>query len=162
MAWVPEKVVFRLHEDPLRYVRLTDDYPAGTSGVAQLLDELEVPLDAPARTAQGALRKAGQGRRTTLVSAALRWRRDKANEHVHPFTSVSQIAGNTPSDDASETVRETHGDDSDLRLETPRETRETCSPGRLGNVSPPIGGNVPEPPSENGDWHPEEDEELAL
>ena len=80
MSWVPERVTFGLFEDPLAYKRLAEDWPAGTGEVANILDRLEVPLDASMRTAAAALRKIDEGRRRPMVSAALRWRREKASD----------------------------------------------------------------------------------
>lgn len=77
MSWVPEKVTFGLTEDPLTYKRLADDWPAGTGETANLLDRLEVPLEASVRTAQAALRGVDEGRRGLLIQAALRWRRER-------------------------------------------------------------------------------------
>ena len=77
MSWVPEKVTYRLTECPLAFTRLADDWPAGTGEIANILDRLEVPLDAKARDAATALKGIGEGRRTELVLAALRWRRER-------------------------------------------------------------------------------------
>lgn len=77
MSWVPEKVTYRLTECPLAFTRLADDWPAGTGEIANILDRLEVPLGAKARDAATALKDIGEGRRTELVLAALRWRRER-------------------------------------------------------------------------------------
>ena len=78
MYWVPERVVFRLVEEPtLHYVRATDDYPAGTGELANILDRLNVPLDASSRKAGEALKSINEGRRNDKVCAALRWRRER-------------------------------------------------------------------------------------
>ena len=76
MGWVPDKVTFGMDEDPLRYRRLTDDYPAGTGETANLLDRLDVPLDASSKEAAGRLRDVDEPRRKQVVLAALRYRRD--------------------------------------------------------------------------------------
>jgi|GEM_PF-1778059 len=81
MPWVPEKVVFGMQEEPLRFLRLSCDWPERTDETAALLDRLEVPLEATVKDALCALRDAGEGRRTELVSAALRWRRERVEEH---------------------------------------------------------------------------------
>jgi len=77
MHWVPEKVTFGLTEEPLKYRRLTDDWPAGTDDTANLLDRFELPLDASVRGAQAVLKAAGEGRRQMVIRAALRWRRER-------------------------------------------------------------------------------------
>ncbi|HZK49000.1 MAG TPA: DnaB-like helicase N-terminal domain-containing protein [Thermoleophilia bacterium] len=76
MNWVPKKVTFGIHEDPLRYVQVDSAYPVGTTDTAELLDNLEVPLEASVRTAQEALKEAGEGRRQQVIRAALKWRRE--------------------------------------------------------------------------------------
>ena len=77
MGWVPPTVTFAMVEDPLRYRRLTGDYPEHTGETANLLDRLGVPLDASTRTAAAALKALGEGRRRQVVIAALRFRKDR-------------------------------------------------------------------------------------
>lgn len=77
MPWVPERVTLGLFETPLRYVRLAEDWPAGTAETADALDRLGLPLDLSVRAAKTALREAGSGRATGVVGAALRWRRER-------------------------------------------------------------------------------------
>jgi len=76
MPWVPEKVTFGLTEDPLTYKRLADDWPAGTGETANLLDRLNVPMEASTRVASAALKTINEGRRRQVVIAATRWRRE--------------------------------------------------------------------------------------
>jgi KaiC/GvpD/RAD55 family RecA-like ATPase len=80
MGWVPETVQFGLFEGPLRFVPIAGDWPAGTGELANLLDRLEVPLDAPSRAVQKELVKVGESRRRELIVAALRWRRERLEE----------------------------------------------------------------------------------
>ncbi len=80
MNWVPDKVTLGLLEEPLRFVRLAEDWPAGTGEVANILDRLELPLGVSVRAAQTALRSIKEGRQQVLVRAALRWRREHAGE----------------------------------------------------------------------------------
>jgi len=79
VPWVPAEVVFIRHEEPVLHHELTtDSWPAGTLEVATELDDLDVPLDASVRIAGDALKAAtGRGRRTTIVTAALRFRRTR-------------------------------------------------------------------------------------
>jgi len=78
VPWVPHEVVIIRHEEPhLHHLLDAGSWPGGTHDVAQLLDELDVPLDAQTKTAVEALRAAGNGRRKTLVIAALKFRRMK-------------------------------------------------------------------------------------
>jgi hypothetical protein len=76
VPWVPSEVVIRREEEPLlRHVLAPVAYPAGTAECAELLDKLAVPLDASRRTAEAALKEAGQGRGHDVVAAALKFRR---------------------------------------------------------------------------------------
>jgi KaiC/GvpD/RAD55 family RecA-like ATPase len=76
MPWVPEKVTFTIPDDPpMRYVRRTDDWPDHTGEVANILDRLEVPLDASANVAMKRLHDIDEGRHKSLVLAALKYRR---------------------------------------------------------------------------------------
>jgi hypothetical protein len=78
LSWVPPEVKLRRETDPLvRHVLAPTEWPAGTAEVAKMLDELEVPLDATNRTAIGALRSAGKGRKTAVVGAALKYRQGR-------------------------------------------------------------------------------------
>lgn len=77
MPWVPEKVTFSLTEEPLRFQRLVDDWPAGTKETAEDLDRLAVPTTMSVRAAQQALKDAEMPRRKQVVAAAQRWRRER-------------------------------------------------------------------------------------
>jgi hypothetical protein len=78
VPWVPAEVDIVRQEEPLlRHVVASDGWPAGTSEVARLLDEHDVPLDAQTATACRALRSSGQGRRREIVIAALKFRRTR-------------------------------------------------------------------------------------
>jgi len=76
MSWIPETVKLRRVDEPTLRYELADGetWPAGTKEVADLLDTLNVPLSASTRTAQKALKAAGQGKRRMLVTAAAKWR----------------------------------------------------------------------------------------
>lgn len=79
VPWVPAEVLLRRDEDPVLCHRLARDaVPAGTAEAAQLLDELEVPLDATSATAMRALKDAGKGRRKMVVLAAQKHRRSRS------------------------------------------------------------------------------------
>lgn len=80
MSWVPEQVALLRQDFPLRYLRAAHDYPAGTAEVANILDRLNVPIDASVRTAGTALRSIDEGRRHDVVSAALKFRIERG-EH---------------------------------------------------------------------------------
>jgi len=77
MSWVPERVTLKLTDSPLAYLAMSEDWPAGTATLANILDRLEVPLDATRRAASAALRTIDEGRRHDLVTAALRFRKER-------------------------------------------------------------------------------------
>lgn len=77
MAWVPERVTFQRDDGPpLRFVKVAQDWPAGTAATAADLDDLEVPVDATSTVAISALKSAAKGRRRAVVLAALRYRQE--------------------------------------------------------------------------------------
>ncbi|HVM55444.1 MAG TPA: AAA family ATPase [Acidimicrobiales bacterium] len=75
MNWVPAEVTFHQSEMPLRFVRTSGGWPAGTAEVARLLDELEVAVEASTRAAFRTLSEAGEGRRAEIVRAAMKYRK---------------------------------------------------------------------------------------
>ena len=82
MGWVPTKVVFRQTADPLRFVRVAEDWPAGTAEVAAILDGLGVAPGAGERPAGHAMREAGYQRTQSVVRAAQKYRR-QVTENGH-------------------------------------------------------------------------------
>lgn len=78
MGWVPAKVVFRQTAEPLRFVRVAEDWPAGTAEVAAILDGLGVAPGAGERPAGQAMREAGHQRTQSVVRAAQKYRRQVA------------------------------------------------------------------------------------
>jgi hypothetical protein len=78
VPWVPAELNLVRHEEPyLHHVVAEEGWPSGTAQVAELLDTLEVALDASASIAAKALRGASEGRRRVLVLAALKYRRTR-------------------------------------------------------------------------------------
>jgi hypothetical protein len=75
MGWVPARVAFRQMADPLRFVRIAEDWPAGTAEVAAILDPLGVPASAGERPAGQALRDAGYRRTQNIIRSAQKYRR---------------------------------------------------------------------------------------
>jgi hypothetical protein len=76
VPWMPAEIrIARRLEPHLHHVLSSDSWPAGTADAAQALDDLDVPLDATATTAQAALRSAQRGKSKTVVLAALKFRR---------------------------------------------------------------------------------------
>lgn len=78
MSWVPETVALLQEDFPLCYLPAKFDWPDGTAVLANIMDRLQLPLDASVRTAGVELRKIDEGRRHDFVSAALRFRRERA------------------------------------------------------------------------------------
>ncbi len=77
VPWVPAEIQLQRHTEPLRHVLATGLWPEGTRELADLLDKLDIPIDASSRTAGETLKRAGHGRRNTLIIAALKWRKQR-------------------------------------------------------------------------------------
>lgn len=76
VPWVPAEVNIRREDEPLlRHVLAPVAYPDGTADLADLLDDLAVPLTCSIRDTMATLRDASQGRRQDVVAAALKYRR---------------------------------------------------------------------------------------
>ncbi len=121
LSWVPPQVVLRRETEPnLRHVQTDGAWPAGTSEIADLLDEFEVPLDASVSMAMRSLKQANRGRRKTVVMAGLKWRRVRS--------TGSRDSGNHPSD----VFREPLGNQS-ANSDISAAQRPTPVPGTDGN-----------------------------
>lgn len=81
MSWVPDRLDYAFHDDPVTFTRTNAAYPAGTGEVATALDQLDVPTDATGNAAFDALKAAGQGRQRKLVLAAQQYRRTEWARH---------------------------------------------------------------------------------
>lgn len=67
-------------DDPLRFRRVSESWPAGTAELAAALDDAGVPLDAGRRPARAMLRAAGlPSGRGEVLAKALAWRRRKVD-----------------------------------------------------------------------------------
>jgi len=78
VPWVPAEVALSRVAEPVLHHEVTSDgFKKETIDVARLLDSLEVPIDASAGVAMGALREAGEGKRKALVLDALKLRRTR-------------------------------------------------------------------------------------
>jgi KaiC/GvpD/RAD55 family RecA-like ATPase len=78
IPWVPPEITLRREEEPLlRHLVDPGGYPEGTAECAKVLDDLDVPLDATVSSARAALKAADRGKRTTVVTAALKYRRTR-------------------------------------------------------------------------------------
>ncbi len=79
VPWMaPEVHLVRYEEPHLSHVIAEAVWPEGTARVAELLDELGVPLDATATAATAALKEVGPGCRKVTILAALKFRRSQA------------------------------------------------------------------------------------
>jgi hypothetical protein len=78
IGWVPEKVGLVRLADPLRFGIAQQTWPAGTREAADVLDRLDVPLDYGQRRVRPILAEAEESMGTTLMLAALRYRRQRA------------------------------------------------------------------------------------
>lgn len=77
LSWVPERVTYAMPDNPLRYVRTGDTYPAGTKEVVTLLDDHGIAVDLTGNAAQALLREQGCGKKRQLVQAAQRYRKQR-------------------------------------------------------------------------------------
>jgi hypothetical protein len=80
ISWVPERVVYSMPADPLRYVRVGETVPAGTKECVDLLDAAGVPVDMSGNAAQAALKEAGTPKRRNVVHAAQKARKRRDTE----------------------------------------------------------------------------------
>lgn len=137
IRWAPEKVIFRMDEDPLTYHKARAAWPDGTVPVAGILDELQVPIGCTVRQATVALRTAGRGTRTELVSAAVKYRKAAGNT---PGNTIDERPGNTPGN--------SHQEPRDSRPETTPETQGNIFEPERETGSPPKGEPFPGPTGE--------------
>jgi len=81
VSWVPDRVALRRLADPLRHVLAAGPvWPAGTKDTADDLDRLAVPITATCATAMATLKEHDLGRRKNVILAALKWRRQLAED----------------------------------------------------------------------------------
>ena len=78
ISWVPERSSFRQGDEFLTFDwTMESAWPAGTKEVAKDLDELGAALDISQRDAGLLLRQHGQGKKSDVVRAALRFRKQE-------------------------------------------------------------------------------------
>lgn len=81
VSWVPASVTLRRHDEPLRHTLANGRaWPAGTSDVVEALERLGVPVTASYSSANTALKADGDGCRKQLLLAALKYRREAAED----------------------------------------------------------------------------------
>jgi AAA domain len=140
VGWVPEEIALERREDPVLVHAMTDEHvwPAGTRELADLLDELDVPIGASTRVAGDALRVAGTGKRRALIVAACRFR-------VAGTTSGTTLASLVPSKSGTRTPI----NGSRPAREPFAEPSGTISCGESGGPPPKGGTTTPDP---SDDW----------
>lgn len=89
MSWVPEAIDLVRHEDQygvweFRRAAGSGGWPAGTKETVNALEALGLPVDISTRRAEQALKDAGKGVRRTLVTAAVKWRKQTAEPVDNP------------------------------------------------------------------------------
>jgi len=147
MSWVPETIDLVRHEDQygiweFRRAAGSAGWPAGTKETATALEALGLPVDISTRRAEQALKDAGQGVRRTLVTAAVKWRKQTAEPVDNPkkwfpeplSASRSEPASGTTTQNTASPAPEPPGNQWEPLGEAPWE------PG-----SPPKGGTGPSP-----------------
>lgn len=96
VRWVPEATVIRVSEDIEGVMRLSvalEAWPEGTGPLAKVMDQIGVPLEANRRTAGQMVRDAGHKARNEIITAALRWRRQRAENDL---VGTAKSSGTTP------------------------------------------------------------------
>ena len=136
------KVTFGLLEEPLRYRRLTDDWPEGTGETANLLDRLEVPAERVDKDSAAALKAIGEGRRRQVVIAALRFRKDRLDGASEASSSGSQTREPPPSRGRFPNPRNHLG----VEAGTTPEPLGTTPAGKMEWFPPYRGNQSPAPP----------------
>lgn len=114
MAWIPEKVPLARVLDPyLAFETASASWPAGTYEVAELLDDLGVGVGVSGRRAIEALRQAKQGRRATVVNAAVKYRKSRESLRdarlVHSAGGVPGIVAISPEDEGPDSPADAPG-----------------------------------------------------
>lgn len=154
MRWVPETVSFAIDEEPLAYRPVVSAWPEGTETTGRLLDRLGVPADASRRDAQATLKEAGQGRRTGVVNAALKWRRTRPAELVSidgddDETRSGTTSGTTPAVSDGNHLGNHHPKTAETSGGNHLGTTGNHRPGAHGNQASPVRGTlVPVPTSD--------------
>lgn len=100
IPYVPTNVVIVRETNPvLRHVAVPTATIAETVELANLLDELGVPIDVTAAAALQALKEAGQGRRKQVVQAAHKLRRERSAPVPGTTIAASCISTSEPTDE---------------------------------------------------------------
>lgn len=139
LGWVPERVEVARSDAPLEFSILAGmTWPAGTKDLAADLDRLGVPIDAGRPAARKILTDAGVPARNEVLSAALRYRRERsllvvADDHTE-WDSCPQNPGTAP----KLSPRDSTGDS----IQEPSNTKGD-SPGDSSGQLPEGSGDTP-------------------
>jgi hypothetical protein len=116
MGWVPMSVDLVMVEDATLHFELAKGHtwPAGTAECAAELDALGIDENTSGNAAVKALKAAGHGRRTALVKAAQKYRRERSDTYhfagddayARPVDKSGTTSGTTPHGDGREPPRE--------------------------------------------------------
>jgi len=152
MGWVKEKVSFAIQEEPeLTFERTDRGWPLGTELVANVIDCLGIPLETSANQTQKLLREAGEKHRREVITAAVRWRRERAEMGPGTtFGTTKPVPGDRFRNQSEKPAK--------TKAETVLEPAGTTFPGD-GAQDPPyvVGGPAtaptdhPDDPDEGGD-----------
>ena len=171
MNWVPESVSLLKRDFPLCYLPANGDWPEGTITLANVMDRLDLPLDASVRTAGTKLKEIDEGRRHDLVSTALKFRRERAadafkkpGEHPgeHPPAEPLHSAAGSTGEQAAISLGNTAGNTGE---QVPRVRGEQSPPLRRGTVPHPVpSGDDNQPAGEHrqGDDPSKPDKGIAV
>lgn len=92
-GWIPEIVDLLRLDDPLRHERAAESWPAGTLALVEKLKLFGIPVDNTVRKTREALIANGVSVRTTILTAAIRYRKQKPE--TPEGNTVTQEQGNT-------------------------------------------------------------------
>jgi hypothetical protein len=132
MSWVPERVALERHDEPLRFVVADEAWPAGTKELADTLAALHVPVTTTVKQARAALKAAGRTSGTTLLAAAVKYRKGRGTPDE---TRVEREAG---------TLDGTTGDDRHPQRGTPDGTEWNASSVLTERSTTRKGGTFPD------------------
>ena len=94
--WIPERIDLVMSSDPLTFTLPAEPeqeaWPDGAAELADLLDELDVPLTHGRPRVQAALKEAGHRYRAELITAAIRYRK-AASEDARTVPGTGRIVG---------------------------------------------------------------------
>lgn len=148
ISWLAPEVKYRKLDEPLRHVPDAQPFTQAGIDLANVLDELEVSLDASRPEIIDALKKAtGKGKRAETILEAQRIRRDRVNrEGKKAFKDREQVPEQGIGNHA-EHPREQLGTSSQKILSTSNNTMGTHS-GTVGNTL----GNNPATPIRGAEY----------